>query len=895
MIEILVKIITYESIDIPSLNMTAGTLYLTPNGYDSYNVIEGLFAKKWIGSISNGARVEQGGNLAYTGGLSLMFLATSDLYDTLRQLNVSEGNNPVEIWIRDSHTGTSKRIYNGVIATFNNDEWHTTVSVEDVTRNRKADSIEPFYLGEGQLIQMDKNEIVSEIVEPLVDQAPLFYTVYSDGIGARLLPYLVDPTEQQMRDWVTSVDTGKTGELFANGVLFYSIIAREWGDNWGLQIIFTEGNIRNGEGLVVAGAGEDIVPFTITDRLNTYEGDTYSNSGGFTDELLRFEDGTSLGEVYTDNIDFGSKSITSYEFDSVGYKNIPLDPAVYKSEFISLTSDLLNNLNLDTLNYINDGVFTNSADADVNVVYQDSANAVDGDYDTEDYTNVTITPNGSGNSNKVAVIYNYQIPPLDSSKTYYLNIIKYVNTLAPTGDYYNRSAIVGYARRSPSVGEAVVSNAIAIGDDFNSGGTDFTYSGTSFDLFNNYFPLLDNAPTSKEPFRWKASGEGLVDNASGFLIPVSELGSDIDIDAGLTVVVSQFLNATGITTNITSLTLRVRNLSVVEEVELPLDPIYTKWNGRKVGTDLVTNTSGSYDLACRLQNLRDQNITPPDDGWGSAEPTVGDWTNYIDTGSGYGGIYASSLKKEVVGSIAKSDELKRDMAIASVGLGAVNDLGIESLYSLVDGLTNTDGVLIKYGDLLRNTEPKRKALDQSQMFNEYVLNDVSVTGVELDTAPSGVDSTLWAMGSALYTAYGIKNRYKKDSIVTETDTPLFIADMLKWYGVVNETEGTELPDNWICKERYTVELLLPVSFVFDNDLFVGQKVRYDDVFYGICSGIVYNRAYDLQQGTVKIGIHCLGTKTVGGGDRVIYVETGEATDTIVESGSQTNTIVEGEE
>jgi hypothetical protein len=649
---------------------------------------------------------------------------------------------------------------------------------------------------------------------------------------------------------------------------------------WGIIATFLIGNTRDGSGVNIAsvsgGLSPDAEAVEITLRKTEYTADEYGDNGGFTDEILRDADGNAFGEVYSDLLQWQGSTLISYDYDGLGYANADLPLSIYRVPYADLTTSMRELLKVDGLNEYSgsSGWFTSASSFNVEKTTSDPENAINGDY--SDYATYQLSSNDSAsNSNELALVLGVDLAPIKTDKRVFVSVSAEVYHMAIDGalpspkKWYNRSSAICVGKRSSTVGDPNISGVVVIGDDHDGSGTPQDIP-TTFDIVDNYFPLLENAPTAEKPFRYQANGGGVESGFSGFSIEITNLLDELYVAGGATLYLSLFVNIEGVSDKISTIDFRIKNISMAEEVEIVGDNVYTNWDGREVGGAPITNTSEAYDLACRLQNLRDTDIDVPVAGWGQEEPTEAqglpiDWSNYINLATSYGGVY--SIQRNVQADIQDATKLKKDLTLCMVALGAVDDNGIEGLYSLVDGLNNTDGLLIEYGELLPKTEPIKKRIDQSE--------------------------DLWEMGNVLYTAYGIKKRFKQDVLTSGTATRDFISDMMQWFGLVDELPSDPLNNNWVAKERFTLQLELPLSYIFTNSIFIGQKIRFNHVFDGLCSGIIYQRSYDLVNAAIKIYVHCIGPDTIGGGDRDVYIETGTADLDIIETGSQEDSIEEG--
>ena len=463
--------------------------------------------------------------------------------------------------------------------------------------------------------------------------------------------------------------------------------------------------------------------------------------------------------------------------------------------------------------------------------------------------------------------------------------------------FTNLSALVGVLPRNPKYGADQYTVPVNIEPTYNR-----LYSSPIISecFMDCQYPATKNYTKTDEFWRWDSRDAGIllpiVNGAflSGLTINISDLfsGNDDDLRNGVDLYFCLSIKAEGDNKIIKKASFNVKNIDIIKNIDVG-NGLGVGWSGRELDGSVITTTAKAYNLTCRNQNLDDLNIQPPSTGWGTQEPTVADWNVYLNQSFSYGGI--NSIAYELKGEVTDARKFKNDLAVMMVGLGAVGDDGREWLYSLVDGLYNDDGLLIEDGDLFEGSAPNKKSIDQSEIFNEYTVNGVSILNVDASTQPT-TNSDLWQMGRALYNAYKVKNSYKKDNLLTESGTLEFIKSMMMWFGVNDEfRDDPSIPIvNWVVYDRFTIMLELPIEFAINNSIYVGAKIRYNDYWDGLYSGIVTDRVYSPTRKTISITASCTSNTIVSGGDSIIVIETGSATDRIIETGSNTDIIVEGE-
>ncbi len=874
-IEYLIEIDTLTTLTDSTIGLADGVIQWTPYGYNGLDATQGRLSQRWITSIKSGARVSQGGQLAYTGVAKISLLPTSGVYEAFQLYNLQNGNLPVTIKIRDS--GTEKVVHRGVVGTITPTNDATIITVEDVTRNRKSDSVYPYYLGEDNLIQLSATTKRVELPNiPSLDLPVILATTplpaYNTYIYAQLENFLQGSLNEAWVDEANALLDG--GFVSINGLACKSF---EWNLGGVVTAEYIDGNLATAN--IIAGQ-----PLDAYIDNTVYEFDEYANSGGFDTSNIYDSNGNAI-EGYIDAIEFGTNTLIVSDVDGSYFKRADqLNPWYVGEEYSGIKDDLGIS---PTFEHFGDGWWASSAiTSGITTSFTDLDNTIDANYTT--YSDAVIESSDSNMGVCHHVMRFNTVSSTEPQRALFnckidLNIL---DVEYPNVDYSFNVKVFAYANWATNK----MSEALVIGDD----DTPTPLPTVPIEMADIHYANLLNSPTA-ENFRFEGEGLTKRNYTDTYCGVAFEFGDRIPKEwwkGGFQVVVMTTQESL-LAGSLQEVGLRYHDVSLIKELPFSASDFYVKWDGRKIDSSVVSYTGQAYELATRLQNLSDTGTEPPTGGWGSEEPTVADWTTLINRGIDYGGV--NSVQYAIQGKVDTAETLKSDMAVAMVALGCVNDDGKESLYYLPDGLYNTDGVLIEHGDLIKGIEPQKTPIDQSEIYNEYNINGVQVSNVEAENKPADQDTPMWEMGNALYSAYKVKNMYKgKDSLVTTADTPKFITSMMMWYGVNDELENYPAePNNWVVYERFTLKLTLPLYYIFTNALYVGAKVRYNDIWEGEYSGIVIDRTYDLNNSTVTITASCTSNKILSGGDKLVYVESGTATDQIEETGTQTDQIEEG--
>ncbi len=330
------------------------------------------------------------------------------------------------------------------------------------------------------------------------------------------------------------------------------------------------------------------------------------------------------------------------------------------------------------------------------------------------------------------------------------------------------------------------------------------------------------------------------------------------------------------------------------------------------------NAGKFYEHILRLQDYTSQAIPRPNDGWGSAYAQLipSEWDELIDSSNSYGGTSNVFLNTNVELEGQKlnygemnTETMKKELNRIMWGMGTIDNYGVEKVYPIIDAITNNDGTIITFFDLV-DTKFSYKKRAASDIFTEgefkYNFDSntslynkkISITNVDADSYKSsyvqGVTNAseanrLWSMANKLYATYRIKNTFPKEIgetklLKNEEDAINFIDSLYTWCGV-DEDEG-----NFIVNDRYTMSFNIGLDFYIKNDLDHGSKILMDipnltpfsEYHSGIITSISINKS---DKSTVKITCEMMGDITAGG-DWLEIHESGSQTTDINETGSQ---------
>ena len=882
-IQILIEINTFSEVSNASIGLVDGVLKWTPYGYDTINPIDGLLHDNYISDLSTAARVSQGGQLAYTTIANIKLNPDTFVYTFLQGLNIQNGNLPVTVSVRSKSPGATRVIHRGVTGTITPSTRDITITVESVTRNRSSDSTYPYYLGENLSVTL-QGSTESDQLPFIGGLTPVFFCYLEQYDYVIMAPVMSNITFAEAEQWINDCNQGDGDVWYINGLRMVNpqAIAISLGGvpYGGIKFDFAIGNYSAKDDLgsyntdfgVIEYSDNYKVSYVIELVRNDYKSDTNST---VLDGI--YDSDGNLIDVYSDAftvsdgvIDYGSeKTLKLSVLDPIG------EVIHFTDNEKPSTQEALGLGDTIGMFYQGNGWWKNGGtlESQSSVGLQ---NVIDGDYATK-YNPIAI--NDEDNTLKFSNAFIIDYPPQSGSKVP-LYFTGEIDVRVESSFVRNFSAdIYVIGRRALDFDDVVVKFPWGEIEDIN----------TSAVGVSTPFPKLKNLLGGRE--EWFRYADSISFSNGGLSLDISSGINDVDWSVGFSVVVVATLES--FLAGINKAEFLIPSIALVKSADIDIENTTVEVDGRTVNGSVITDTGSSYNLACRLQNLSDLNIEAPAKGWGTQEPTVADWDLYLNQSTSYGGI--NSVKYDLKGEVTDARKLKSDLAVMMVGLGAVDDSGKESLYSLVDGLFNTHGILIDNSDLFQGSEPIKKAIDQSEIFNEYVVNGVSVINVDSDPSLSPTENyDLWQMGRALYNAYKVKNSYKKDNLLTADGTAKFIKAMLMWFGVNDEFRDVpSMPTNWVVYDRFTLKLTLPLEYAISNHLYVGAKFRYNDYWEGEYSGIITDRIYSPTSRAITITASCTSNTIVSGGDNVIIIETGTSTDTIVETGTNTDIIIEG--
>ena len=302
-----------------------------------------------------------------------------------------------------------------------------------------------------------------------------------------------------------------------------------------------------------------------------------------------------------------------------------------------------------------------------------------------------------------------------------------------------------------------------------------------------------------------------------------------------------------------------------------------------------------------LQNYNNRAIVEPVDGWGIAYPSFTSWEQ-IYSEIDLTNIQAGQVSFQIMNSAdARTDKIKAEICRLNWCIGYTDKDGIERVKSMNNGLYNTNGTLITYGDLFKNQLPTRTDRKYSSVFSdasfEYEYNTATEGTNKSVNVVSNGNGDFDDQSSLLYSAYNVKNltpqQISSCKWLSDYNGGIkpYINGFFEWQGIKNE----------IAYRRYTAKIVVPYDFAVDNDLDIASSILLqvpNFTYYNGTklshSGIITAIENDIWGDTPKTTItaEMLGEE-IPKVDRLIYEEIGTATDEIIETGTQTDDIEEG--
>ena len=218
-------------------------------------------------------------------------------------------------------------------------------------------------------------------------------------------------------------------------------------------------------------------------------------------------------------------------------------------------------------------------------------------------------------------------------------------------------------------------------------------------------------------------------------------------------------------------------------------------------------------------------------------------------------------------------------------------------------LSNDDGILIDFHDMPEATNPKPSPMQYEDVFAEISVaynwdpataantSFIAVTNVEaFEFLPEYVTGNisderkakLWAMGRALFLAYGVKNEYPASQgdlryIYDDEDAADWIENAYKWQGVVYDDQAGTAQ----IFKRYRLDFKVKNIFSILSGLDHGSEIRVKtphivDVMTDYHSGIVTTISGAPKaagaKGDLSVVAEMLSNELVGVGDSYIIDE-----------------------
>jgi hypothetical protein len=888
---------------ISEIGMTSGGISLTPKKYPTDGPLTGILSLDWISSIKRSANITKGGNYATIEGGTISINATSGFLEYLRDNNIRIIGSRLEIYCHDGTTET--KLYDGIMGVPEDGVLLTKLPFESAERIRNVDmsrlilgsndKYSAFYgNGKHKLARIETDEITTEIPNNGVAAFEVTYESFSSvridtlrenyntGDGTSYIEYL----DGLVSDGYELILDCEGNRLAIDSYGINATFTQTYGEEYRLNITFRDGNIAD-TGANLGGV------CTIKAVKRLYYADPFSSFGFVNQKIYSYEDQVYQEQPeYSDTNTFGTNTINVGETDGIGYSRItPLSIDVCTPEFLpSFIGASWEEEENGWYSSVSGSLTSTSVDSGVDWY------VTDGDLDTQFKVSASTGSNKFDNLSYFLKISYPAMSTIPDSLLFTGSIqIDGINLeISPNIDSIDLEVHLDY--KYGNTGETSFEP--------HNGMNDAQAHSDGFLLYNIY-PLLLNAPSGTagtQSFRWDTVKTDTPSH-NGFSIDLTEAltGAEYELSAGFDVYVQVFFNGNP-AVDFDSASIVFSDISVVAEYTSNLDEIYVDWSGRKdIDAGGISDTVDVFTSAVQLQNLENLgfngSFTPAEEeawlGWGQQYPTLplGDtWSDYIYNSYAYGGVLRTGNAKTVSYELkdkAYTSDVKRDMCRIMCCLGATNLNGVENLYHMVDGLYNTNGVLLDFSQLVGATRspvtPKITKYKWTDIYPELTVTYSYDTGRDGNTktisiqrvdksfiditdggSVQGVTETqrakeLWQMGRKLYYAYGgFKNEFPSSLrdygwLTDEEDVLDSIEDFYRWQGIYIDTyNGTNI---FSVRERYKMSVTLDIDYVVSNSLDLGSKIRLDSPFKSnYHSGLITKVDYNITDNTASVSI-----------------------------------------
>lgn len=891
-----------NAVDVPSIGLFGSKLTWVTNYDATYTASNSarILADDWVSPMNKSAVVNNSGNTAVIGGGTLYVIGSAKLLDNLDSLNVTIYNALVTI-AESRNGGAYEVIRTGVISQEQDEISRVSLKFEDVTKSYNTTITKEIGdSGKFYPVNIGVNDTTKTVpvdtdfdIPQLSGRVPVFEIFETDFDFCRCtVPYSDAPTDAELETWEVAVNQlitgdGKTIAVVQNGKKRIISSAARGGSV--MRFNFAYGDDASEPFTVSSAVADYLLVEPLGQEFHT---DYFGGEFISTDLQTEINDKYATVPTYIDQTSFGNSSVLIADQDGAGW-----------------VAQI-------------DGQVSTGVEADQGVL------------------GFPVVVGGS------------LAAPTDGDPTTELTM-RFATTLTTlTGD---RMLIEGYkldTKTPPS--KLILCGLVELQID-SSGSVVHTYgvgcrlrdqfgnemdaefatpSGLPLgDIVNNPIPTLygvDPSLSESEGFLW--GSDAMIPDA-GVLMEIDLTGDDFTgdiqwaggVDCDLFIAV-RFDPSTG--SEPLDVTVKIKDLRIFSKEDYSADDIYCNWQGRQKynGVDYISTVPEFYEHAIQLQDYGNRGETTPTEGWGKVYPVVSDWTQYYDESTDYGGLYNSELMQYynhwqiLDAGKARTDELKKVAARLSWGIGSVGRDGVERLFPMIEGLSNTDGVQIRYIDIIPDSIQFRDkryteifALPnitynydplEGRNTKSIIISQVEQTGYD-PSYVTGVTSAslaqeLWNYGRVIYKVWSTKNEFPTQLqdcgwITEEGHAIEYIKKMYQWQGAFRES------GLYAGKERYVATFSVPYTFGITNGLDVGSKIRLAvpnrtyttiEAFHsGIVTGVVDSIGGATP--SMKITAEMLGGN-LAGSDESIIVQGTDSENEIIQGTDSTTEIVQGE-
>ncbi|MEA1998009.1 MAG: hypothetical protein U9N61_01605 [Euryarchaeota archaeon] len=875
-------------------------------GFNSSNSSDKFLAENWLGTLSKSATVTRGGNYASIGGGTVKVVSTKFLLKWLADYKISLYNAVITILESDDEGLNYTPIRTGIISQHQDNLKNSTIPFSDMSKstattitNEIGESGKFYPVNFGRLPNAKTVSVKAsgDIPTTVADGLVAVWEVYdikwdewgSEGVVSRFnvrTPYIngVEPQDQQnfflaLRYMIDGMGV-KQGDIIlpVDGIAVFETYS---------TIILKHGTAKTTElGGIVPSTGVDtyvqFVPFGINAYDDYFEGERVSNN--LTNYDTDKDEFVALPYIRdAEDLEQGKTHLT--DSDSKGYSEIQVRP------------------------FYLDSYTTARGTPEFPVVTGNIANTFDGSSLTETKVEISNNPQHSIAIRHGVIVNPTTKPTSDVLLTFDMDVD--LHTVPVPSHSFAPSVTVNVF----CIAKDFFGNTYELPATFNMFSK--TYSSGTQGIPTSFVGVMSNSCNylkynggSDRTWKWDTtseygkSGIGMVADFSKINKMVWEAGFELDIRFEIKSNANELFGDT-----LQRGTITCRQIQLLEKKDFKSDAIFTDINGRKDqdGTTLTT-LADVYKHTLKLQNYSNRDyegakLPTPVDGWGINYPAVTDWSTFYSNAD-FAQFDESAIFQIMSDKNARTDKIKADICRLLWAIGYTDKNGVERFKSMVDGLYNTNGTLITYGDLFEGELPKNTDRKYSDVFTDamfiwgyHTATEKELNRLTVDTSTAGV---LGDLARVLHNSYKIINK-----------TPAQITDC-RYFSELEDVEGYALNFyNWQgayeyegsakARKRYSSKIKLPYEFARANGLDEASSIQLqipNITYFGSTpsnhSGIItaIQESVSGSAPMVEITAEMLGDD-LAGIDRIIYTETGTAETQIIETGTQNTQIIEG--